>query len=143
MKCNEAKQHIGIYIDGNIDKKTQKAFKEHIEECTDCASLFQFTKKSIDVIQIQKKTENNPFLYESIIAKMENTSTSRSISMTQRFSRVSIAAMLSIMSIAGGTYIGSFGADMLNESANLDIPETYEIMDIDVANNDIDIFRDL
>jgi len=141
MECNDVKYKLIPFINNELDSKQINNINIHLSECKDCQRIYKFTKNSLITISNDKKTKGNPFFYQSVIAKMEKTHKAKKISISQTILKYSVAAMLSIMSIVGGSYIGNFGAEMINESAINESSSQYEI--IDIANNDIDIFKDL
>jgi len=141
MECNDVKYKLIPFINNELDSTQIDNINIHLSECEDCRRIYEFTQKSLITINNDKRTESNPFFYQSVMAKMERTHKAKNLSISQNILKYSVAAMLSIMSIVGGSYIGSFGAEIINESAINDSSSKYEIMDI--ANNDIDIFKDL
>jgi len=141
MKCNDVRHKLIPFINNELDSKQIDNINIHLGKCEHCQRIYEFTKNSLITINNDKRTESNPFFYQSVMAKMEKTYESKKLSISQNILKYSVAAMLSIMSIVGGSYIGSFGAEIINESAINESPSQYEIMDI--ANNDIDIFKDL
>jgi hypothetical protein len=143
MNCEKAKSKIIPLINNELEIKDSEDVRNHIQGCKSCSSIYQFTLDSLNKIPFEKRTVNNPFFYDSLIAKMENQKQTKRHYLSQKITQFSIAASLVIMSIVGGTYIGSFGANILNENAKIEISETYDIMDIDLVNNDLDLFNEL
>jgi len=143
MNCEKVKSKIIPLINNELEIKDSKDVRNHLQECKSCSSIYNFTLNSINEIQSEIKTVNNPFFYDSIIAKMDNQKQTNKLHLSQKLTQYSVAATLVIMSIVGGTYIGSFGANILNENAKIELSEAYDIMDIDLANNDLDLFEDL
>jgi len=143
MNCEKAKSKIIPLINNELEINDAEDVRNHIQECKSCSTIYSFTLNSINEIHSEIKTVKNPFFYDSIVAKMNNQKQTNKLYLTQKIAQFSVAATLVIMSIVGGTYIGSFGADILNENAKIELSETYDIMDIDLVNNDLDLFKDL
>ena len=141
MECSDIKNKLIPFINNELNSNEMYNIRVHFKECKSCQSLYTFTKNSLLEIKKEKRIENNSFFYQSVMTKMEGKQKVRKISISQQFLKYGIAAMLSIMSIVGGSYIGSFGAEIINDNALNDNQTQYEIMDI--ANNDIDLFKDL
>ena len=141
MECKEIKNNIIPFISNELESSIMVGMKTHIDECEDCQSLYSFTKNSLLSIKKEIRTESDSKFYTSIKAKLEVKPQAKKIKFTQQFIKYGVAAMLSIISIVGGSYIGSYGAEIINDSALNNNTTQYEIMDI--ANNDIDLFKDL
>ncbi|RLD41502.1 MAG: hypothetical protein DRI86_13280 [Bacteroidetes bacterium] len=141
MKCNDVKEKLIPFINNELDYQQMDSINIHINTCKDCKKIYEFTKNSLLTINKDKRSDSNPFFYQSVMTKMENKHETKKISISQNILKYSAAAMLSIISIVGGSYIGSFGAEIIDKSVISDSSSQYEIMD--VANNDIDLFKDL
>jgi anti-sigma factor RsiW len=45
MKCAEVRKFVQLYLDSELDAKNSFEVEQHLESCTDCASLFEAEKK--------------------------------------------------------------------------------------------------
>jgi len=51
MNCNEIKDMLSLYIDGELDEKEKKAVEEHVEVCESCRSELEQYQKIINMLQ--------------------------------------------------------------------------------------------
>jgi len=58
MNCNEIKDMMTLYIDGELEDKEKKIFEEHIEDCEGCRKELEDYKKIISMLQ--NMTEEDP-----------------------------------------------------------------------------------
>ena len=50
MRCHEARQLIGPYLDSELDAKSSFEIEQHLESCRDCAQFFEAEQKLDDRI---------------------------------------------------------------------------------------------
>ncbi len=61
-----------IYLEGGLGEREQKEVALHLEECSDCHNFAKHLKASLDIIQVEKNIEPDPFLYTRVMAKLES-----------------------------------------------------------------------
>lgn len=57
MKCNEVKEVITIFLEGELEKETSEALKAHIDSCENCKSLME---DSIKILRSLRSIEPLP-----------------------------------------------------------------------------------
>ncbi len=141
MKCSVVKHKLIPFINDELNSGEKDIINNHFKECQDCQKLYAFTRNSLSKIDDEKRIKSNSFFYQSVVSKMDRIQNNKKVLLSHSLLKYGVAAMLSIMSIVGGTYIGSFGAETISSSTLNEASFEYEIMD--VASNDIDLFKDL
>ncbi len=59
MACKKYKEKIVLHLYGELSEKDSKELMEHIQECSDCAEDFEYTKKVFHVLD-ETKIEDVP-----------------------------------------------------------------------------------
>ncbi|MGM0529506.1 MAG: anti-sigma factor family protein [Bacteroidota bacterium] len=64
MNCSEVHRNLIFYLEGSLDEGVSKSVEEHLGLCGDCAAFADMMRKSLDVIEREKKiteTEDKDF----------------------------------------------------------------------------------
>lgn len=145
MNCDNIKNLSLEYFGSNIDSEQRTNIENHLQNCKSCSQFYLFSKINYLEIEKSKRTENDPYFYSALMAKIENQNSRSTILSRNPSFRISLVAIIMVISIFGGLLIGSYSAEILN--ANLTtVNETITTEDqlgFDLANNELDIFTDL
>ncbi len=71
MNCKEVENNLIFFIEGNLPENKQVDFNNHLNSCDNCKVLYQKLKADLLVIENDKITEPNPFLYSRIIENLK------------------------------------------------------------------------
>ena len=71
MKCNCLNSDLILYAEGSLPPERSDDLESHIAECSECHEFLSFLMKSMTLVESDKETAQNPFLYTRIIAKLE------------------------------------------------------------------------
>ena len=136
MNCNETQALAIDFQDNKLDSKLNNEVISHLHSCNTCKSYYDFADKALQQIDNDKVTANIPLFYEDIISKIDEDKKQHSIS---HYLKVSIAAASIFIAIFGGNYLGSYSVETLN--AKVVEQSTDEILDVDLADNNFDLFN--
>ncbi len=71
MNCKEVENNLIFFIEGSLPESRQVDFNKHLNSCDNCKVLYQKIKADLLVIENDKITEPNPFLYSRIIENLK------------------------------------------------------------------------
>ncbi len=138
MNCNNIQSLAVDYHLQELNKPTQESIKLHLSACDDCKDFYDFTGKSLGQIQSLTINESSEEFYQEVIQKLDTKDKRFTI---PKFLQISVAAAVIFIAVFSGSYLGEIGASSINEGYAETLTE--EIMDIDMASNDFDLFKDL
>lgn len=75
MKCKTLHKKLIFFLEGDLSEKEAREIKLHLNECAGCAAFAADMKKTLDIIQVEKSPEVNPFFYTRLKARMEKEDT--------------------------------------------------------------------
>ena len=125
MNCKEVENNLIFFIEGNLAENKRVDFNKHLNSCDNCKTLYQKLEADLLVIENDKITEPNPFLYSRIIASLEQEESKEPsvIRLNTRAFYVQLAAYAAGIILAIFLGIG-LGADF--DSNNNLVIEDYE-----------------
>lgn len=142
MNCEEIKTISISYIQNELAANQREIVGTHLSICEDCSNYYAFINTSLNQVGIEKRKENDPFYFSSLMAKMENQKSARVIAPIRVLQTSALVAAMFI-AILGGSLIGSYGAETLNyNSATIENVDDNFIAG-DFTENDFDLFNDL
>jgi hypothetical protein len=99
-----------LYLEGLLKGPELEEVERHLEGCTSCRKFAGYLTESLEAIEKSKITENDPFFYTRLKAKLENQSVSgyEKISFTRILQPVLLTLVL-VVAIIAGIGIGSIG----------------------------------
>jgi hypothetical protein len=71
MNCNLCKQELEGYREGKLPEGIEVQVKAHMEDCKDCAAIYQMESLVSKVINEEKAIKSNPFLATRVMAGIE------------------------------------------------------------------------
>ena len=51
MNCKKAEKKFSAYVENELDSKTRQQFKQHLEECKNCAYEWQAFQKTLRIVK--------------------------------------------------------------------------------------------
>lgn len=72
MKCKTLHKKLIFFLEGDLPAREAEEMAAHLAQCDACAAFAEDMKKTLDIIQVEKSPEVNPFFYTRLKARMEN-----------------------------------------------------------------------
>lgn len=138
MNCNNIQSLAVDFHLQELDKTTQEAINLHLSSCDDCKAFYDFTGKSLGQIRSITISESSEDFYDGIMQKLDRNEKRFII---PKFIQIGVAAAVIFIAVFSGSYLGEYGANTIKEGYAETL--TNEIMDTDMADNDMDLFKDL
>ena len=136
MNCNKIQSLAIDFINNEVDSDIKQEVDKHLQSCTECQSYILFTKNVMGQINNEKINDSIPLFYEEIIEKLDNDKKKFSI---PRYIKIATAAAAIFVAMLGGNYFGNYSSITIdNGYAEL---VTEEVIDMDLADNNFDIFK--
>jgi anti-sigma factor RsiW len=114
MKCKTVHTNLIFFLEKELPASEMKQVQEHLDTCPDCALFAEEMKKTLSILETEKATENNPFLYTRIKAKLENQEEGKSIQVSRpilvRVLQPVAFSIILLLGIYGGIKIGNTGS---------------------------------
>ena len=72
MRCHEARQFLGAYLDSELDTKTTQEIESHLENCPDCAAVFAAEQKlDARILTTLRQGQRTQALWETMEARIK------------------------------------------------------------------------
>lgn len=145
MNCDNIKSLALEYFEEESNSENRKVIEDHLQNCRSCSHYYLFSKMNYLQIEKDKRTEIDPYFYSVLMAKIENQTNKSTILTRNPSHRLSIVAIILVITVFGGLLLGTYSASILNSNANIVI-ESNIVDDealFDLANNEIDIFNNV
>jgi predicted anti-sigma-YlaC factor YlaD len=104
MNCKIIHKNLIFYLDGELSPEETKKTEEHLKECQSCYAFTEEMKKTLGIIQAEKITEVNPFIYTRIKTRLENQGTT----VTKAARKPVYQRILQPVVIAAGLFVGIY-----------------------------------
>jgi len=72
MKCKTIHKNLIFFLEGDLPEKETEQIKVHLSGCRECAAFAEDLKKTLAIVEQEKKAETNPFFYTRLKAKLES-----------------------------------------------------------------------
>ncbi|MGC9353625.1 MAG: anti-sigma factor family protein [Mariniphaga sp.] len=72
MKCKTLHKKLIFFLEGDLPAREAEEMAAHLAQCDACAAFAEEMKKTLDIIQVEKSPEMNPFFYTRLKARMES-----------------------------------------------------------------------
>jgi len=105
MKCNILNSDLILYAERSLPAERRDLLESHVSECEECRAFLAFLVKSMTLIDKDKETDQNPFLYTRIMAKME-ADEKQTWSQHKSFIPALVFSAIFLAGILGGIKIG-------------------------------------
>jgi len=138
MNCTKIQSLSVDYQSAKLDKDIMQEIDLHISKCNDCKDFYNFSKKTLQEISIDKIDTQIPFFYDEIIAKINEDKKAPSIT---HYLRISAAAAAIFIAMIGGNYLGNYSSITIDN--NFTEQTADDIIDIDLADNNFDLFNNI
>ncbi|WP_346855659.1 zf-HC2 domain-containing protein [uncultured Draconibacterium sp.] len=120
MKCKTVHNNLIFFLEKELPVLEMKQVQEHLDTCPDCALFAEEMKKTLSILETEKATENNPFLYTRIKAKLENQEEAERIQVARpiliRVLQPVAFSVLLLLGIYGGIKMGNVGSPVQETS---------------------------
>jgi len=102
MNCNTLHTKIIFFLEGGLPAWEMEEVKIHLDRCPDCVAFADEMKKTLAVLETDKKPQLNPFFYTRVKARLEKQATEKIVvQQTPAFLRILQPAFFSILLLAG------------------------------------------
>ena len=112
MVCKKIQQDLIFFFYKELSNEKELIIETHLQECEKCELVFLKLKRTLSIIEIEKQTEVNPYIYTRIqekISQIENKQTE--IQRTPVFKRIFQPILVAAVIIVGlilGVFIGNY-----------------------------------
>ncbi|MEN8116620.1 MAG: zf-HC2 domain-containing protein [Bacteroidota bacterium] len=113
MNCKKVHSKLIFFLDKELPAGEMKQVQEHINECAECALFYDEMKKTLDVLEVDKKVDENPFFYTRVKARLEKEEAAPEKAGRPVLARVLQPVMFSVillLGIYGGFKMGETGS---------------------------------
>ncbi len=138
MNCDNIKNLSVDYQLGALDNDIKSNIDLHLETCSDCKDFYVFSNNALLEIENHKMTGTSNEFYEEVMTKIENENKRFYL---PKYIRVSIAAAVVFIAIFSGSTFGNYGAESINKGFAESV--SLELIDVDLADNDFDLFKNM
>lgn len=107
MKCKAVHKDLIFYLGNELPDERMESIAKHLQECAACSNFLADLKLTMNVIELEKKTEVSPFFFTRLSARLDEN---KQIPMKNTWTRVvqpAFFSLLLIVAIYGGMRIGS------------------------------------
>jgi predicted anti-sigma-YlaC factor YlaD len=129
MNCNLCKQELEAYHDGRLPEGIRAQVKSHLENCRECAAIYQMEIVANKVIVDEKQVQSNPFLSTRVMAEIEALELQSANSKKIPVYRLALKPVLITISIAAALLIGIMAGNIYQPSQQQQIPVELTYMD--------------
>lgn len=107
MKHDSIRKSLIFYLDNELSENEKAAVERHLEECADCRNFLVFLRKGMQVIEDEKKSEELPFFYTRLSAKLEEIAEPGVQRQWSRLAHPILFSLILALGIYGGLQLGS------------------------------------
>jgi anti-sigma factor RsiW len=75
MKCKTVHNKLIFFLEKELPEAEMNAVQAHLAGCPDCALFAEDLKKTLSILETDKKPELNPFFYTRVKARLEQPAT--------------------------------------------------------------------
>jgi predicted anti-sigma-YlaC factor YlaD len=120
MDCNKFKNKIIQYAEGTLPDEEKMDFELHLNECSECAVLFNRVSETYSAVDLKKEIEPKAFFAESVLGKIAdagNNEANEELLFTAFFRKLAITgvafifALLIFFYVSEGTLSFNFLSD--------------------------------
>ncbi|MEN8120158.1 MAG: hypothetical protein ABFS35_07415 [Bacteroidota bacterium] len=135
MNCKEVENNLIFFIEGNLAENKLVDIETHLNNCDNCNKLSQKLKADLSLIENDKISEPNPFLYSRISERLQEDESKKNnvIRLKTKQFYIHAAAYAAVVVLAIFLGIG-LGADF-NRNSNIAIEDSEELTDYQVFAN--------
>ena len=137
MKCNILNSDLILYAEGSLPAEKRVILESHVAECAECREFLAFLVKSMNIVDKDKETAQNPFLYTRIMAKLEADEKTAWFQLKRVIPALAFSTIL-LAGILGGINIGKLYSGTIPGYSN-DLQEEISYLD-DITQESIETF---
>ncbi len=130
MKCSEVHNELIFYAEGSLEKGKSIAVQEHLRKCSTCNSDIELIKASLNIIEEEKKVDEDVFFAGQIIEKMKPAAKYPDNTVFM-FLKYAAAAAVVILGIFTGVNIARLTTGGTARTSGLYYDEAYYMNDMD------------
>jgi predicted anti-sigma-YlaC factor YlaD len=71
MNCKLCQSELENYLEGNLPDGKRSLLEQHLDQCDTCSETLKLLRLADNVIDIERKSESNPFLATRIMSAIE------------------------------------------------------------------------
>ncbi|WP_372647994.1 anti-sigma factor [Draconibacterium sp.] len=71
MKCNTVHNKLIFFLEKELPVSEMKQVQQHLDECSECARFAAEMKNTLQILESDKLTDENPFFYTRVKARLE------------------------------------------------------------------------
>lgn len=105
MKCTKPDTDLILYAEGTLSSERISVVEAHLSVCPDCAEFLKSMKESLNSIEKEKVTHEDPYFFTRLMARKENRELKTPLSL-KRFIPALVAATLFTGGVLTGINIG-------------------------------------
>ena len=138
MKCRKIHNQYLDYLEGNLDKESNKNIEVHLKVCDHCRQFVEKLKVTLQFIDTEKSIAPDPFMFTRIQAKLGETDKNIRINKLKIVFQAAAAAVLILISIYAGKIIGQGYSDKttLESDYNTEVYYLYDVQN-QLINSDL------
>ena len=72
MKCKNLHSKLIFYLEDDLPEAEKGRVEKHLSECNECRAFANDMRKTLGIIEVEKKPESNPFFYTRLKARLES-----------------------------------------------------------------------
>ena len=117
MKCKTLHKNLIFFLEGDLPAQAMIKFERHLSECQDCSAFALEVKSTLEIIEIEKSAEPNPFFYTRLKAKLEN----QELVQKSKFWQLSVSKVLQPVFFSIILLIGIYGGIKIGQPLPSDV----------------------
>ena len=99
MKCKAIHKKLIFFLENDLPENEREDIRLHLAECHECAAFAEDMRKTLNVIDRERKPEVNPFFYTRVKARLENQAVKDAV--TPLWARILQPAVFTLLLLAG------------------------------------------
>ncbi len=107
MKCKAIHKKMIFFLENDLPEKEMEEIRLHLAGCKECAAFAEYMKKTLNVIDQERKPDVNPFFYTRVKARLENQAVKETVTpLWARILQPAVFTLLLLFGIYAGIKIG-------------------------------------
>jgi len=88
VTCEEVRELLSLYIDGNLDPSTREALEKHIESCAECEAELAGLRQTVEILRSLEEVEVPETFRSSLMEKVREVEPARAPGLKSRFAKM-------------------------------------------------------
>lgn len=72
MKCKAIHKKLIFFLENDLPEKEMETIRIHLAGCKECAAFAEYIRKTLGVLNRERKPSVNPFFYTRLKVRLEN-----------------------------------------------------------------------